>query len=91
MIEDDEVIREVRAAREAFAASHGYNVRAMVLALRNMNDDSGAPVVSFAHFQPEVQLPITIPSVVTPSNGVALTETLPALGLATSPPTAASG
>ncbi len=33
MVEDD-VLREVRAVREAYARSHGYDVRAMVADLR---------------------------------------------------------
>jgi hypothetical protein len=33
MVEDD-VLREVRAAREAYARAHGYDVRAMVADLR---------------------------------------------------------
>ena len=36
MLEDD-VLRQVRAAREAYAKSHGYNVRAMVADLRTRN------------------------------------------------------
>ena len=42
---EDEVVREVRAAREAFAASHGYDIRAMVAALREMGLASGREVV----------------------------------------------
>ncbi len=45
---EDEVVREVRAAREAFAASHGYNIRAMVAALREVGATSGREVVRFA-------------------------------------------
>ena len=32
---EDDVLREVRAAREAYAKSHGYDVRAMVADLRS--------------------------------------------------------
>jgi hypothetical protein len=42
---EDEVVREVRAAREAFAASHGYDIRAMVAALREVGLASGREVV----------------------------------------------
>ena len=45
---EDEVVREVRAAREAFAASHGYNIRAMVAALHELGAASGREVVRFA-------------------------------------------
>ena len=43
---DDEVVREVRAAREAFAASHGYDIRAMVAALHEWGRQrpGGGPV-----------------------------------------------
>ncbi len=54
---EDEVILEVRAAREAFAASHGYDVRAMVMALRKMDEESGMPVVSFAQTESGAQSP----------------------------------
>ena len=45
---EDEVVREVRAAREAFAASHGYDIRAMVAALRELGVASGRELVRFA-------------------------------------------
>lgn len=46
---EDEVIREVRAVREAFAASHGYDLRAMVAALHEIGVASGREVV---HLEP---------------------------------------
>lgn len=67
---EDEVVREVRAAREAFAASHGYNIRAMVAALHAIEVASGREVVRFAPrptstTQPDrtSQFPETIPAV----------------------------
>ena len=45
---EDEVVREVRAAREAFAASYGYDIRAMVAALHELGVASGRKVVRFA-------------------------------------------
>lgn len=45
---EDEVVREVRAAREAFAASHGYDIRAMVAALHELGVASGRELVRFA-------------------------------------------
>jgi hypothetical protein len=54
MIEDD-VVREVRAAREAFAASHGYDIRAMVAALHELAVASGREVVCFAPRRPAAQ------------------------------------
>ncbi len=47
MIEDD-VIKEVRHAREEFARSHGYNLEAMVAYLRELDELSGRPVVRLA-------------------------------------------
>ena len=45
---EDEVVREVRSAREAFAASHGYDIRAMVAALHELGVASGRQLVRFA-------------------------------------------
>jgi hypothetical protein len=42
---DDEVVREVRAAREAFAAGHGFDVRAIVTALHERGVSSGRELV----------------------------------------------
>jgi hypothetical protein len=44
MVEDD-VLREVRAAREAYARSHGYDVRAIVADLRAQDAVGDWPVV----------------------------------------------
>ncbi len=45
---EDEVVREVRAAREAFAASHGYDIQAMVATLHEFGLASGREVVRLA-------------------------------------------
>jgi len=45
MIEDD-VIRGVRAAREAFGQLHGFNIRAMVADLQAQDSAGDWPVVS---------------------------------------------
>jgi hypothetical protein len=45
---EDEVVREVRAAREAFAASHGYDIRAMVAALHELGVASGRELIRLA-------------------------------------------
>ena len=45
---EDAVVREVRAAREAFAASHRYDIAAMVASLREVAAASGREVVRFA-------------------------------------------
>jgi hypothetical protein len=45
---EDEVVREVRAAREAFAALHGFDIRKMVAALHELGIASGRKLVRFA-------------------------------------------
>ena len=45
MIEDD-VIREVRSAREAYARLHGFSIRAMVADLQARDSVGDWPVVS---------------------------------------------
>ncbi len=52
----DEVVQEVRAAGEAFAASHGYDIRAMVAALHELGVASGRELVRFAP-RPAVGVP----------------------------------
>ena len=49
---EDEVVREVRAVREAFAASHGYDIRAMVAALHEFGVASGRELVRLAPRKP---------------------------------------
>lgn len=51
---EDEVVREVRAAREAFAASHGFDIRKMVAALHELGVASGRELVQFAPRPPLV-------------------------------------
>jgi hypothetical protein len=43
----DELLREVRKVREAYAASHGFDIRRMVAALRELGIASGRELVSF--------------------------------------------
>ncbi|HUQ69360.1 MAG TPA: hypothetical protein VM165_07555 [Planctomycetaceae bacterium] len=49
---DDSVLLEVRAAREAYARSHGFNVQAMVADLREQDDRGDWPVVRLAPRRP---------------------------------------
>jgi hypothetical protein len=51
----DSVLQEVRAAREAYARSHGYNVRAMVADLRERDARGDWPVVRLAPRRPTVR------------------------------------
>jgi hypothetical protein len=51
-MEPDSVLREVRAARDAFARSHGNDERAMVEDLRNEDDRGDRPVVRLAPRRP---------------------------------------
>ena len=49
---EDSVLQEVRAAREAYARSHGYDVRAMVADLRAQDDLGDRPVVRLSPRRP---------------------------------------
>ncbi len=49
---EDSVLQEVRAAREAYAESHGYDVRAMVADLRAQDDLGDWPVVRLSPRRP---------------------------------------
>ena len=49
---EDSVLQEVRAARDAYARSHGYDVRAMVADLRERDDRGDWPVVRLAPRRP---------------------------------------
>jgi len=51
MIEDD-IIREIRATRDAFAQSHNYDVWAMMAALREAGDRDDLPIVRLAPRRP---------------------------------------
>jgi hypothetical protein len=57
---EDSVLQEVRAAREAYAQRHGYDVRAMVADLRVQDDLGDWPVVRLAPRHPAI--PATAPS-----------------------------
>jgi hypothetical protein len=49
---EDSVLQEVQAAREAYARSHGYDVRAMVADLRAQDDRGDWPVVRLSPRRP---------------------------------------
>lgn len=55
MIEDD-VIRGVRAAREAFGQKHSFNIRAMVAELQAKDAAGDWPVVSLPPRRPQLSL-----------------------------------
>jgi len=42
---EDEIVNEVRAARDAFAAAHGYGIRVMVAGLRDLDAKDDRRVV----------------------------------------------
>jgi hypothetical protein len=48
----DSMLQEVRAAREAYARAHGYDVRAMVADLRAQDDRGDWPVVRLSPRRP---------------------------------------
>jgi len=72
MIEDD-VIREIRTAREAYGAVHGFDIRAMVADLQARDAIGDWPVVSFAGRPPQ---PAPMPKNAPPQ---------PAVGIVNSP------
>ncbi len=47
-MEQDPIIEEIHAVREAFAKDHNYDLTAMVATLRRHQRESGREVVSFA-------------------------------------------
>ena len=49
---EDSVLQDVRAAREAYARSHGYDVRAIVADLREQDDHGDWPVVRLVPRRP---------------------------------------
>lgn len=51
---DDDVLREVRAAREAYARAHGYDVRAMVADLHAQDLAGDWPVVRRSPRRPKL-------------------------------------
>ncbi|MBX9682099.1 MAG: hypothetical protein K2X38_25355 [Gemmataceae bacterium] len=51
---DDDVIREVRAARDAFGQKHGFNIRAMVADLQAQDAAGDWPVVSLPPRRPSL-------------------------------------
>jgi hypothetical protein len=59
---EDEVIREVRAVREAFAASHGYDIRTMVAALHEWGIASGRELVRLAWRPATITPPRELPA-----------------------------
>lgn len=62
---EDDVLREVRAAREAYARSLGYDVRAMVADLRTRDAAGDWPVV---RRPPRRPTPVVVPAVAPDQN-----------------------
>jgi len=77
MIEDS-VLQEVRAARDAYARSHGYDIRAMVADLRKQDERGDWPVVRLVPRRPTAPAPGDLPSEPDP----ALQQTRPAASAA---------
>lgn len=76
---EDEVMQQVRAAKEAFASSHGYYLRWMIEALRKMDEESGVPTVRLEPRKPEVQLPVITSSSPSLSIGTPAPATMPTI------------
>ena len=53
-----DVLAELRAWRDEFARSHGYDLRAMVAALREMDAAAGARVVRGEPRRPTAMAPV---------------------------------
>jgi hypothetical protein len=51
---DDSVLQEVRSAREAFARSHNYDIRAMVADLQARDELGDWPVVRLIPRRPAI-------------------------------------
>lgn len=64
---EDDVLREVRAAREAYAGLHNFDVRAMVADLRTRDLAGDWPVVRRAPRRPH---PVAIPAIAPPSQAL---------------------
>lgn len=66
---EDTVLQEVRAARDAYARSHGYDVRAMVADLRERDDRGDWPVVRLAPRRPNAPDDVRSEPVLVPRRG----------------------
>lgn len=51
MIEDD-ILKEIRATRDAFAQRHGYDLNSMIAYLRKLDELGDKPVVRLAPRRP---------------------------------------
>jgi hypothetical protein len=58
---EDDVLREVREAREGYARSHNFDVRAMVADLRARDEAGDRPVVRRAPRRPQLVVPANQP------------------------------
>jgi hypothetical protein len=65
---EDDVLRQVRAAREAYARSHNFDIRAMVADLRARDQAGDRPVVRRA---PRRAAAIPTPNKTLPQTGAA--------------------
>ena len=62
---EDDVLKEVRAFRDAFAAAHGYDIHAMMLTLREQTIANGWVVVRLPPRQVVEQAVLPVPQVTT--------------------------
>ena len=60
---DDDIMGDIRAYREAFAAAHGYDIRAMLATLQAKAAASGQPVVRLSPRPVQPIVPTTKPTV----------------------------
>jgi hypothetical protein len=73
---DDDIILEIRATREAFAAKHGYDPHAMVAELREKDAAGDRVVLSLEpRTVPTSKLPMGVGSI--PSTAIGQSATIP--------------
>jgi hypothetical protein len=54
---DTDILAELRAWRDEFARTHGYDLKAMAASLRSLDEAAGARVVRGEPRRPEAVLP----------------------------------
>lgn len=57
-MDDKDVLIELRAWRDEFARSHGYDLKAMAAVLRDLDKLAGARIVQGEPRRPEAVLPV---------------------------------
>ena len=61
---EDDILEQVRAAKEAFAAKHDYDIHAMFATLRKNQESGGRLVVDFSKRESPVEDDVAAPLIV---------------------------